>query len=37
MNLKTAVETTDEYRFTQIEREMGGSTGRKGFQLLGDP
>jgi hypothetical protein len=36
INLATAVETTDEHRFTQMEKEMGGSTGLERFRLLGD-
>ena len=35
-NLKTAVETTDGHRFTQIEKAMGNSTGLERFHLLGD-
>ena len=36
-DLKTAAETTDGHRFTQIEKEMGDSTGLEPFHLLGDP
>jgi hypothetical protein len=36
-NQETAVEPPDGHRFTQIEREMGSSTGLKGVHLLGDP
>jgi hypothetical protein len=36
VNLETAIETTDEDRFTQMEKEMGGATGLERFHLLGD-